>query len=59
MSEETLKALFEETSGGGGYGLRNVKERLGLFAGENAQFSIESSLGIGTTVSIRLKMASE
>lgn len=36
-----------------GYGVRNVKERIRLYYGENYQVSIESALGQGTTVFFR------
>lgn len=53
MDEETKKKLYEPNNRLGGYGLKNVRERILLFGGEKAEFNIKSSLGVGTTVEIR------
>jgi two-component system sensor histidine kinase YesM len=41
---------------GGGYGLRNVQERIRLYFGGNYGLTVESKLGIGTTVRVVIPM---
>lgn len=40
----------------GGYGLRNVHERIQLYYGEEYGISIESELGVGTKVTVKLPL---
>ena len=42
-------------SQGGGYGLRNVNERIRLEYGEGYGLSVESTKGVGTVVTARIK----
>lgn len=48
----------DQTSGEGGIGIRNVKERLLSFSPESTM-EIESSIGNGTITRIRLKKTPE
>lgn len=54
MSGETASRILSEESGG--YGLKNVQERIQLYAGKRYGLSIHSSLGKGTVVEVLLPM---
>lgn len=56
MDEIALEQLrkFEIPSKGTGIGLKNIHERLRLMFGESAGLHFESSVGMGTTVTIKL-----
>jgi sensor histidine kinase YesM len=49
-----IQEHLEGAAGPGGIGIYNVHERLVLHFGDSARFSIESRLGVGTTVTITL-----
>lgn len=51
MTEEQRKALEE---GQGGYGFANVRKRLNLFSGSQAEVNIFSQEGIGTCIAIQI-----
>ncbi len=62
MEEQRVRQLLMEApsedkidSTGSSYGLFNVNERIKLYAGDSYGISIASQLGIGTTVTVRLK----
>jgi two-component system sensor histidine kinase YesM len=62
MEPELVQSLLTEPQpamrsdgSGSSYGLYNVNERIKLFAGEMYGLTIESKLGEGTTVTVRLK----
>ncbi|MHA6483463.1 cache domain-containing sensor histidine kinase [Paenibacillus sp. strain BS8-2] len=62
IEEEKARALllepnvsFQENGGGSSYGLYNVNERIRLFGGNASGLRIQSKLGEGTTVWIRVK----
>ena len=64
MSPERLKAVrtaIRERSGeeSGSYGLYNVNERIRLHFGEDCGIFLESTVGVGTTVSVRLTYETE
>nr|WP_144922088.1 sensor histidine kinase [Paenibacillus bovis] len=48
MNQEVLNKLGKSN----GYGLKNIKERLKLFAGSDSKLEIDSNLGVGTVVTI-------
>lgn len=52
MSEEDIKHMLEENSKG--YGMRNVNERIKLYYGEAYGLHIESAIGEGTIVTVKL-----
>lgn len=57
MDETKLKSLFLQTAateGGRGMGVRNVHERLKLYYGAQHGLTYNSTLGVGTTVYIRI-----
>ena len=57
MEEELIARIFAPSSEAGkkgGYALQNIIDRLQLYYGENQQFSIVSSVGHGTTITISL-----
>ncbi|HUW42131.1 MAG TPA: sensor histidine kinase [Rectinemataceae bacterium] len=54
-----LELVEERPGGSGGVGLRNVQERIRLYAGEGFGLSFESELGQGTVAWIRLPALSE
>lgn len=61
MSQEECRLLNEDLKGGyelkeGHIGVRNVAQRLKLILGEDAQMSLRSSPGEGTTVTIGLSL---
>ncbi|RXZ82466.1 sensor histidine kinase [Paenibacillaceae bacterium] len=61
ISEPTLKAINEGTyvGKGNGFGTSNIKERLALYFGDNAKFTLDSKAGEWTRVSIVLPACSE
>jgi len=57
MSEEKVEAIMQnrlERESSGGYGLKNVNDRLKIFYGDNYGIRIFSKIGIGTCVSVRI-----
>jgi two-component system, sensor histidine kinase YesM len=57
MSEERLRAVREaraDGTRGRGYGLSNVRRRIGLFYGDPYGVEIQSAPGEGTTVTVRI-----
>lgn len=55
MTEEQVAALLQVSPhGSGGYGIKNVNERLTMLFGEEYRLRIASEIGKGTTVAIRL-----
>lgn len=50
----SLENILETESQGGGYGLKNVNQRIKLFFGEEYGMSIESVLEQGTVVTVRI-----
>lgn len=52
MSEETMSKVFGCKDQSVGYGIRNVNERIKLQFGESFGVTLESELGLGTTVRI-------
>ncbi|WP_147355745.1 sensor histidine kinase [Cohnella faecalis] len=55
MTEEQVAALLQVSpNGSGGYGIKNVNERLTMLFGEEYRLRIASKIGKGTTVTIRL-----
>ena len=63
MDEETRLANFSASASSantkGGYGVRNINERLHLAYGAEYGLSCESELGRGTRVTIRIPAAEE
>ena len=63
MDAETLRANFSADASSantkGGYGVRNINERLHLAYGAEYGLSCESELGRGTRVTIRIPAAEE
>lgn len=60
MSEETIQQLFgHQEQSIGGYGIRNVNERIKLQFGESFGVTIESELGVGTTIRIIIPLYRE
>ncbi len=62
MEAEKVDELFStgiKAQKSHGYAIRNIQERLELYYGKNHEFSIISSSGHGTTVTILLKMPAE
>jgi two-component system sensor histidine kinase YesM len=63
MEEELSRRLLTEervgpgdhTGNGSSYGLFNVNERIKLYSGEGYGLSISSLLGVGTSVTVRMK----
>ncbi|WP_115993476.1 cache domain-containing sensor histidine kinase [Cohnella lupini] len=51
----TESANRGSSDSGSSYGLFNVNERIKLYSGENYGVGIDSRLGVGTTVTVRLK----
>ncbi|WP_239696534.1 sensor histidine kinase [Paenibacillus oryzisoli] len=49
----------EQAGKGNGYGLLNISERLSLYFGNKGKFEIESTLGVGTVVTIQLPVYAE
>jgi len=57
MEERQVAALLEVSpASSGGYGIKNVNERLTMLFGEEYRLRITSRIGEGTTVTIRLPM---
>jgi two-component system sensor histidine kinase YesM len=57
MAERQVAALLEVSpSSSGGYGIKNVNERLTMLFGEDYRLKITSTIDKGTTVTIRLPM---
>ena len=55
MSAAKIREIFHESSGEkGGYGLKNVDERIRLYFGERYGLEIESAPGQGTRVRVRI-----
>jgi two-component system sensor histidine kinase YesM len=59
MPEDKQKELFEDDDeqmrkSGLGIGLRYVKKMLTVYYGAKSELTVESGLGLGTTISIRL-----
>ena len=52
MDEKALKEILKKETGG--YGVRNVHERILLYAGEGYGLFFESCKGKGTAVTVRL-----
>jgi len=61
MTEEQLAAVrnFTAKPKGHGIGLKNIKERLEMAFGDQCRFSIDSKLGMGTTVQIEIPKRQE
>lgn len=61
MDEGSLKGIFKgaHSSKGGGYGVRNIQERLQLAYGQEYGLAFASSPGSGTTVTITLPFRKE
>lgn len=61
MTEEHLAAVrsFTAKPKGHGIGLKNIKERLGMAFGNECRFCIDSELGKGTTVRIKIPKRQE
>jgi len=60
MTAETLAGINRESeSGEGGYGIRNVRERIRLHYGPDSDVTVSSRLGMGTRVSIRIPLGPE
>jgi two-component system sensor histidine kinase YesM len=63
MDEELSRRLLTEervgpgdhTGNGSCYGLFNVNERIKLYAGEGYGLSVSSQLGVGTSVTVRMR----
>ncbi|MFB9274007.1 sensor histidine kinase [Cohnella cellulosilytica] len=53
MKEELVEQVLDPTEKGVGYGIRNVDQRIKLQFGKGCGVSIDSSIGEGTTVTIR------
>ena len=54
MSEELLASLFDDKDNSTGIGLKNVNNRLKNKYGKGYELIIESTLGCGTTVKMRI-----
>ncbi|OME96729.1 MULTISPECIES: sensor histidine kinase [Paenibacillus] len=59
MSEETISKILGYKDQSGGYGIRNVNERIKLQFGESFGVTMESELGLGTTVRIVIPLYRE
>ncbi|MEC0091773.1 sensor histidine kinase [Paenibacillus macquariensis] len=59
MSEETVSKILGSKDQSIGYGIRNVNERIKLQFGESFGITIESELGVGTTVRIVIPLYRE
>jgi two-component system sensor histidine kinase YesM len=60
MDEETIKEIFQgDFQAKKGFGLKNVNERIKLYFGEKYGIKINSQMGKGTTVEIRIPKISE
>jgi len=59
MSEDTMRQIFGYQEQSIGYGIRNVNERIKLQFGESFGVTIESELGVGTTVRIVIPLYRE
>lgn len=57
IEEKRLESLLQRESGG--YGLRNVNQRLKLFYGDEYGLTVESTKGEGTIVSVRVPLDTE
>ncbi|QGH35955.1 sensor histidine kinase [Gracilibacillus salitolerans] len=57
--EDNGVGMEDENMSKQGYGIQNVKERLELFYGKKCSLKIESELGKGTTVTIKIPMNQE
>lgn len=55
ISEEEMKKIFDFRADYGGYGLKNVNERLKLIYGNEYGVSIKSTLGKGTQVTVKIR----
>lgn len=53
MKEEVIEQVLDPSEKGIGYGIRNVDQRIKLQFGKAYGVSIASTLGEGTTVTIR------
>lgn len=58
MNEETKKRILdpEYNPEYGGYGLKNIRKRLEIYNGDDRGFILESELGAGTKVTLRLRL---
>ena len=56
IPEETLRSIREGTVVGKNYGISNVRERLELFGAGEDGFSIESTVDVGTCVTLRFPL---
>lgn len=54
MSKEQAESILSNKSNG--YGVKNVNERIKLYYGEQYMLKIESEIGIGTSVTVRIPM---
>lgn len=56
MTEERVSRLLSDEPSGdpGGYGVKNIDERVKLFFGDGAGLSFRSSVGKGTTATLRI-----
>jgi len=59
MSEETISKIFGSKDQSVGYGIRNVNDRIKLQFGESFGVTIQSGLGLGTTVRIVIPLYRE
>ncbi len=60
MSEETIAQIFTPSDGVYlGYGIRNVEQRIKLYFGDRYGVAIESRIGSGTCVEIRIPATSK
>jgi two-component system sensor histidine kinase YesM len=56
MPEEEVRRLLTTSQDDGGYGIRNVNERLKMLFGDEYGLQIESGVGLGTKVTVFLPM---
>jgi len=61
MDKETIGSILnmEYNSNYGGYGIKNLIKRIQLYYGNNYGITIESQVGVGTTVTIKIEALSE
>ncbi len=63
MTREKADAILqnglERRESSGGYGLKNVNDRLKIFYGDGFGISIFSKIGIGTSISVRIPLYTE